>query len=170
MLGCEYCNVVISCKGYIIHSRNCLKCPSNSTNEYVIECLYYNVSIKRERKVMFVKVWFDADILFVHQLVEDDGNYFTYDEFRTHFPVIWNTSILLSGGIINAIKEYQKQNVDWNCCITQECWNQTFRLLSAKNRSVQYAMSCSCDMPAAVRKWSGMYVQLHWKGISDHVF
>ena len=52
-----------------------------------------------------VKVWFDAEILSVHQLVKEDGHYFAFGEFRTHFSIIVITiGVSLCGGVIHAIK------------------------------------------------------------------
>lgn len=78
------------------HKKLCLKCPPTSANEFVLECVYYNVIIKTEKKVIFVKEWFDPEILFVHQLVKEDGNHFTVGEFRTNVPVIVDTTLLVS--------------------------------------------------------------------------
>jgi hypothetical protein len=177
MLGSEYCNVIMQrihnpfWKDVLRHYKKlCLKCSPTNVNEFVLECIYYNENIKRERKVIFVKEWFDAGIVYVHQLVKADGSYLSLDEFRTQFPVIVNTSFLLYGGVINAIKEYQEkcrlEALEYTGVLESKVWST----IGKGNRCVQSMMSCSGNIPAAVIKWNGVYVDLAWEKIFSHAF
>ena len=42
------------------------KCSPTNVNEFMSECLHCNVNIKRGKRVVYVKDWFDAGNLFVY--------------------------------------------------------------------------------------------------------
>ena len=50
------------------------------------ECIHYNTNITINKRVNYTKDWFDAGILFVHHLLDRDGNYLTFDTFKQLFP------------------------------------------------------------------------------------
>ena len=42
------------------------------------ECIHYNIIITVNKRVVYIKDWFDAGIIFVHRLMDNNGNYLTF--------------------------------------------------------------------------------------------
>ena len=82
----------------------CTKCSATNVNEFMSEYVHHSVNIKRGKRVVYVKEWFDAGIFFVHQLV-NAGHLFTLREFRVQVPTMVSTNILMYKDSINAIRD-----------------------------------------------------------------
>ena len=50
------------------------------------ECLHYHISITINNRVVYIKDWFDAGIIFVHHLMDNNGNDLTFETFKQLFP------------------------------------------------------------------------------------
>ena len=51
------------------YKRLYTKCSRTNVVEFMSECVHCNVNIKRGKTVVYVKEWFNAGIVFVHQPV-----------------------------------------------------------------------------------------------------
>ena len=110
MLGGEFSNIIMQkihnmfWRDVLRHyKRLCTKCSPTNVDEFM--CIHYNTNIKRGRRVVYVKEWFDADILFLHQKMTNDGRFLTFQEFKVHFPTTVNTNFLVYTGTIKAIRD-----------------------------------------------------------------
>ena len=69
------------------------KCIPVTFDDFVSECLHYNVHVCRGKKVVCIKRWMDCGFVLIGQLFGPDG-YLTYNTFRTRFPnaifVVWS--------------------------------------------------------------------------------
>ena len=82
------------------------KCTPVTFDDFVSECLHYNVHVCRGRKVVCIKSWIDCGIVSVRQRFGPDG-YLTYNAFKTRFPNA-KADFLLYGGVyllLEAIKD-----------------------------------------------------------------
>ena len=59
-----------------------LKCKPKTDADFLRECIHYNVNILRDNHTVILKEWFDAGILHVHSLLDDTGNWLSFDEFK----------------------------------------------------------------------------------------
>ena len=57
------------------------------------ECLYYNVNIRRGKRVVYIRNWMDCGIVSLGHLVGPHG-YLSYNEFKAKFPNV-RTDVLL---------------------------------------------------------------------------
>ena len=59
------------------------KClPEKILNDFVSECTHYNININVNKRVVYIKDWFNAGIIFVHHLMDNNGNYLTFVTFK----------------------------------------------------------------------------------------
>ena len=62
------------------------KCLPENIHDFVSECIRYNVSITINKRIIYIKDWFDAGIIFVHHLMDNNGNDLTFETFKQLFP------------------------------------------------------------------------------------
>ena len=81
--GSEYVNKVIQglknpfWKDVLRHFKKLyMRCVPKSVDAFMAECIHYNINILRDKQVIYVKEWVDIGILFVHQLVNVNGDFF----------------------------------------------------------------------------------------------
>lgn len=76
---------------------------------FMAECIHYNGNILSDRKVISVQEWCNRNILFIKQLMKDNGNFMNYNQFLNRFPGI-RTNFLV---FLTAVKKfYQKLNFE----------------------------------------------------------
>ena len=56
--------------------------PNISTAECLVEPLWYNGLFKIDSKVIFYKKFFENGVIFVRHLVNENGEYHTYNDFK----------------------------------------------------------------------------------------
>ena len=61
------------------------KCLPENIHDFVSECIHYNINITINKKVVYIKDWFEAGIIFVHHLMDNNGNYLTFKTFKQLF-------------------------------------------------------------------------------------
>ena len=70
-----------------------------------------NINIAINKRIVYIKGWFDAGILFVHYLMDNSRNYLTFETFKQQFPNV-RTIFLIYRGVIGAIDKYQQTKVE----------------------------------------------------------
>ena len=83
------------------------KCTPVTLDDFVSECLHYNVTICRGKRVVCIRNWMDWGIVSLGHLVGPHG-YLSYNEFKAKFPNV-RTDFLLYDGILTAVKYYQRR-------------------------------------------------------------
>ena len=61
------------------------KCTPVTFDDFVSECLHYNVNICRGKRVVCIRNWMDCGIVSLGHLVGPHG-YISYNEFKAKFP------------------------------------------------------------------------------------
>ena len=136
--------------------------PKNPA-EFLSECIHYNSNIIRDHHVVFVKEWYDNNILYIHQLFNVQNNsFFTFVEFRDLYPNINNTNFLVYNGIIRAIIRYkQKLGIEFNTknrIIETKVWKS----IKEGGKIIQAILQKSNVQPSAVTKWNNVFENLNW--------
>ena len=67
-----------------------------------------NINIAINKRIVYIKGWFDAGILFVHHLMDNSRIYLIFAIFKQQFPNV-RTIFLKYRGVIGAINKYQHQ-------------------------------------------------------------
>ena len=100
--GAEYANIIIEnvenpfWKDVVKHYKKlCTKCSVSSVHEFMSECIHYNTNIIRGRRVVYVREWCDYDIFYVKNIINDNGQFMTYNQFLLKYPGI-RTNFILS--------------------------------------------------------------------------
>ena len=83
------------------------KCVPLSTQEFYSECLFYNINICREKKVLFMRQWVDNNITCIGNLI-DMGGILSYENFKVKYPNV-NTNFIQYGGIVRSIRNYAQR-------------------------------------------------------------
>ena len=112
--GSEYVNVILTkCPNpfwidvmkHFKHLYN--RCTPKNATEFFGENIHYNINIKRDKKTIHLKEWIENGITTLGQLVDDSGNFLSFEGFKHKFPGV-NTNFLVYQGIIESIKKYKQ--------------------------------------------------------------
>ena len=112
--GREFANVIMQkvktpfWEDYLNITRNCMANVFLLHLMILLQNVYITMLIYAEGKGSFyLKKCVDCGIVWIGQLLGPNG-YLTYNEFKTKFQTV-NTNYLLYGGILVAIKDYQRK-------------------------------------------------------------
>ena len=61
---------------------------------------------QRQKKVIFIKEWFENGIVLMSHLVNFNGTFLCFDDFKRKCPNLTRTSALLYEGAIKAVRDY----------------------------------------------------------------
>jgi hypothetical protein len=141
--------------------RLSLKCIPNSEHNFLAECIFYNTNITRGGKVEFVKEWYNFGILYVHQLLNNEGFFGNFEEFLNKYPGI-KTHFLLYNGIIASIKKYEhKLGVKIESGLSSDV-NLTWAVIKKGNKHIQNILNANNDVPTCINKWNLEFENLDW--------
>ena len=136
--------------------------------DFLADHIFYNKHIVRDHKYLDERQWVASNIYYIHQLVNDNGEFMNFHQFRTKFPAL-NTNFLTYYGILNAIKRYMRLNN-----ITLEPYkggnNKTWILIGKGNKCIQSLLNETSDVPTASTKWSNLYTDLNWEKIFTKIY
>ena len=138
-------------------------------NELMSDHIFYNSNILRNHQPIFLKEWADNDIIYIHQLHNDEGRFLSFDEFRTKYNNL-QTNFLVYQGTINAIRRYKNtiqipNNFDFK--LTE---NKVWHNFKKGNKHVQKILNTNKTLPAAVIKWNLTFVNLNWVNIFNMIY
>lgn len=167
-LGGEYANVLMQqiknpfWHGVFKHYRKLSagSFPQN-TVEYLGEYIHYNSNIIRDRRTVYVKEWVESGIFLVKGLLDQDGNFFSYDELKRFYGLA-RTNFLMYEGIVQARHEYMnKFSVELYAC-DNEFQSRTWACIHGGNKVLLSVLKSSKVLPTAVSKWNNVYPDLNW--------
>ena len=175
--GGEYANLVIQrtqnafWKDVMKHYKKIyVRLTVNDIHEFMSECIFYNINITRDKKVIFVKEWFEEGILKVNQLVNEKGTFMVFSEFKEKFPNINKTTFLLFEGILKAIKQYLEKCKLQLTADFRVAEPKVWDCLRKGNKFIQQILIKSDTCPTAVDKWNKIYNNLNWTQIFSKCF
>ena len=170
VFGGEYANIIMQgtrnafWKDVMKHyKRMYSKLNANNIQEFLSECIHYNINITRDKKVIHIKEWCDEGIFKIAQLINAEGKLMTYREFKITYPNIKRTNFLMFEGVLKAVKCYLRKcdlqlspgykNTD------PKMWTS----LRKGSKHIQQMLIRSGAMATAVDKWNKLYLNLDWK-------
>ena len=171
-LGCEYANTIMKrtsnlfWKDVLRHYKKISsKCTVSTIDEFMADCIHYNINILRDRKVVYVKEWCEAGILWIRHLVNLDGTFMNFQQFRLRYPTIMRTNYLMYEGILNAVKLY-RQRIDVNLTNTfKNFHSKVWFCIGKGNKFIQSMLLRSGATPTAITRWNENYDDLCWPKI-----
>jgi hypothetical protein len=86
---------------YYVLSLN--SCPTNGHQTQTIN-IWFNPNIKVGDSSVFYKKWLAAGIVFIGDLINNEGGFYQYNEFITTFNI--NTNFLEFNGLLASVKRY----------------------------------------------------------------
>ena len=148
------------CNGYL----------PKSSQDFMDEYIHYNSNIKRGNKSIIEKEWIEAGIFQVKDLVNNNYNFLTFEEFQATYPDINRTNFLKYEGIIQAIKSYQiKLGIALNASVNNP-GNGVWGCIIKGNHAVKQLLEDNTDPPTAVIKWNTLFDELNWEKIFNKHF
>lgn len=147
------------------YKKFCHKCIPKNTTDFLGEFIFYNDNILRDKKVLYNKEWVDSGILQIKDVVNDDGRFFTFQEFRVRYPRIVRTNFLWYEGVIQAIRMFQgKYDIILTACNTV-LDGKTWTCIRKGNDCVKSILLTSDIVPTSLTYWNAEYLNLKWKVI-----
>ena len=153
-------------KHFIIFQENC---KPVTTEEKLSDHIFYNPNITRDNKSIFIKEFADNNILYVHQILNDNNSFMNYQEFKNKHN--WcQINFLVYAGIVNAIRDYTRtlnmQLVDQSKAFC----NKIVKNLKLGNKNVQKLLNASTKLPTAIEKWNKMYNNMNWNKVFSIIY
>ena len=150
--------------------RYCTKCIPENLDEFMSECLFYNDNITRGNRTIFVKEWKENGIMYIRDLINENGTFYNFNEFKLKYSSLFKTNFLLYEGIIKAVKTYQIK-----CNITLE---SVFKIQESKpwvclkkgKKMIQNILLQSSVIPTSVNRWKNQSQNFEWKTIFHHCY
>lgn len=170
-LGAEFANTLLLAvhnpfwHDVLKHFKNLsLKCTPIDISDFNAECIFYNKNILIGKHTVYFKDWLEHGIFQVCHLLNEDGSFFNFEEFRTKFSTL-TVNFLKYGGLVESIKKYQNK-----INVVQEVGykmskQKPVRIIFEGNKSVQSYLAEADSAPAGVVKWNGIFDNLGWKKI-----
>ena len=145
-------------------------CTPVTFDDFVSECLHYNVNICRGKRVVCIRNWMDCGIVSLGHFLGPHG-YLSYSEFKAQFPNV-RTDFLLCEGILTAVKCYQRRlglDIKQNFVIGDAfVWRYLYK------SSVKDIYSClvkTSKTPMWIEKWSKVLaIETDMKAVFNKMF
>ena len=132
--------------------------------------LWDNTNLKINNHTYFYRSWHKKHINFVKDLIDENGNFLTYNEFVRSYNV--RSNFLEYYGVINSIKSYINtlEVVDDEVPIKSVLIPMNLQplLINKKGCRAIYSILIQCDIvPKSQSKWNDIYCNesLNWKDI-----
>ena len=148
-----------------------LKCNPTNAGEFLSECIHYNNNITRDSKFIFIKEWCNNKIFRVENLLNNDGNFMSFNQFKMKYPGL-TTNFLLYQGVTRAIHRYQTKvaikinDTNQDNIIKSKLWFW----ISKGSKCIQNILCYNDILPTAVQKWNNNFIDLNWKHIFPQCF
>ena len=177
IFGGEYANVVMQniqnafWKDVMKHYKKIyLKATVTDTDEFLSECIHYNINVTRDKKVIHIKEWCEQGIIKIGHIVNAEGNLMTFNEFKVKYPCVNTTNFLTFEGILKAIKQYQQKCNIQLTSVFQVGDSKIWVCLRKGNKYIQQMQNKSDIFPSAISKWNKLFINLNWKLIFGKCF
>jgi hypothetical protein len=141
----------------------CNKCCPVDTQGYLAENIFYNGNIIRDRRVIYIKKWMDVGVTQIMYLLNENGEWYTCDEFCRKYGVVCN--FILYNGVLNAVRQYLLKNEVIILTQYQIIDPIVWLNISKGNKFVQDILNKPKFPSAAVTKWNTYFDNLDWKTI-----
>jgi exonuclease III len=171
LMGEEFVNVMLNrmdnafWKDTLKHLKKLYAVNSvQNQDDFVSECIFYNKNIKVGKKTLYIRDWYLAGILSIYHLLDHEGKFYKFMEFRKLYPEL-NVNFLTYEGIVRAIKRYQEKI---RITITSEFSEDdplVWRVVEGGNGHVQKAFVNTKDTAAGPQRWNTIFPNLNWKKI-----
>jgi hypothetical protein len=142
------------------------KCVPDNIDEFMSESIHYNSHILVNKSVVYIKEWVRRGIHQIKHLINESGNFLSFEEFIAHYIGI-QTNFITYRGIIEAIKCFQrKRNLLCNSRY-KYFLNKTWYSIKKGNKWIQLMLLKTDTIPAGVRKWKSNYLneKFNWEDI-----
>ena len=127
--------------------------------------LWNNRLIKVENKSLFLKNWYEKGIVYIHDLLNEEGTWLSYDQFQNKFKI--RTNFLRYLGIVNSAKTAYANNPDIQALVREARPNINFNsdifllkdgnflnIKKAKSKDFyQYFMNNKVEPPTSLSRW-----------------
>ena len=82
-------------------------CVPSTYNEVVNQCLWFNSNLKIGQKLCFNKSWYDLGIIYIRDLLNEQGVFLKFQELQTKYNLT-NDNFLYYGSILSVVKKTWK--------------------------------------------------------------
>ena len=134
-------------------------------SDFLKSSLWYNNNIRLGKKTMYYRHWVKNGVNFVNDLVDEDGNFLSLDEFKRKYNI--QTNFLEYAAVLNCVKKSCKDILNYNfddINICSQCpfkpFNFEFLLLDNKGSRRLY------DLLISSRKVVRHFVD-KWQAVGD---
>ena len=144
--------------------------------DFLNQPLWYNENVKVGGKSVFHKKWFDKGIIFIHDLVDDTGNFLNLHDIQNNLGI--ETNFLEVNGLLRALNNF-KNKFDFAICNhnilrpTVPCSVKIIQYDKKGCQRINKILSNNNCVPVAQAKWQNEFlphVDFKWNSIYIHPF
>ena len=136
----------------------------DSFNEILAEYIFYNKNVYIGNQTIFLKSWFDNDIIKIHHLVKDDGTFLSYNEFAVKYINV-RTNFVVYNGVISAIKDYMRTVGVTNEPSGNVQESVGWRILKGPKNTIKDVLKSKPQIHNSKTKWDNTFDELNWNNI-----
>ena len=138
--------------------ENCL--PRNSS-EFISEFIFYNKNLVIGNKPIFIKPWYDLNIVRIGDLLDNQGQFMTLNVFRTTHPTI-TINFITYHGIIQCIRQWANK-LEINLDHRDEIGESTlWKTINEGNSAVRKSVIPKQEIHNALTKWNNLFIGINW--------
>ena len=132
-------------------------CKAETPDEFLSECIQFNTHVKKGNKHFHLEEWLPQGILKIGDLLDDNGLFITFDEFKLHYPGL-ETDRNEFVQVLNSIKSYQNS---MNIILNEESKRGQFPkfwqiILSKDKKAVYNLIKQKPKKHISLIKWENM--------------
>ena len=133
-------------------------------DQFTSEHLFYNKNICINNQTVYFKNWVENNVLKISQMLKDDGQFLTVDEFQTKYTNI-RTNFLSYNGLVNAIKAYMRK-MNLVCEPFNEIHDSVgWRIPKNSKHIIKQSLQKKLDSHNSAKKWNNQFQHLDWAKI-----
>ena len=124
-------------------------------DEFLSEPIFYNENIKIDKKVIFKKSWYDAGVYKISHLVDQNGQFLTFDNFVTKFSLN-DQNFVFYRGCIESVQKYMRNcglNIHDNVCSENSCLFTHIQQTPKGAKTFYELLNANDNLPKHCSKW-----------------
>ena len=113
-------------------------CKAETADDFLSECIQFNSHVKKGNKHFNLELWLLQGIRKIGDLIDDNGNYFTFEEFKLQYPGLI-TDRNEYRQVLNSIKDYQASiNITFDQNSKREHHPKFWQIILSKDKKAVY--------------------------------
>ena len=133
-------------------------CKADTADDFLSECIQFNTHIKKGNTYFNLESWLPQGIRKIGDLLDEDGNYFTFEQFKLYYPGL-RTDRKEYVQVLNSIKGYQNsRNIVVNKNSKRRQFPKFWQIVLSKDKKAIYnVINRKPKKHTSLAKWENIF-------------